>query len=256
MTNFWPNFKDNPLFAGLFAILLIALICTLVFIALNQQKQNYYIGKSPETQRIITITGEGKVTAIPDIAMVSLGLETEKNDITEAQNQNSEIMNNLIEKLKNLSIAKEDIQTTNYSIYPRYDWKDGIQILQGYIVNQNVTVKIRQTDKVEQVLRIAGELKLNQIGGLTFGIDDPESYRQAARLKALENAKIKSGDLAKVMNVKLGKIVSFSESEGYMPAPYPVYTKAEGIGGGGGTPSVEAGSQEITVVATITYELD
>jgi hypothetical protein len=256
MSNFWPTTKDNPLFAGLVAVLLIVLIVTLIFVALNQQKQNYYIGKSLETQRMITITGEGKVTVVPDIAMVNLGLETENKDITTAQNSNSQIMNNLIDRLMALGIARKDIQTMNYNIYPRYDWQDGVQILQGYVVSQNVNVKIRQTEKVEQVLRIAGELKLNQIGGLTFGVDDPTEYKQAARIKALENAKNKANDLAKVMDVELGKIMSFSEQDSSMPQPYPTYARAEGLGGGAGTPNIETGTQEVTVVATITYELD
>lgn len=256
MNYFWPKFKENPIFAGLLSLLLAVLIVTFVFIALNQQKQNYYIGKNPDLDKTIYITGEGKVTAIPDIAMISFGLETEKPDITEAQETNSQTMNNLIEKLKALGVAKEDIQTSNYNIYPRYDWIDGVQILKGYIVNQNVNVKIRETDKIEQALKIAGELKLNQIGGLTFGIDDPESYRQEARVKALVNAQAKAEALAQILGVKLGRIISFSENEGYPAAPYTVYSKADGIGGGEGAPAVEVGSQDIIINATITYELN
>ncbi|HDQ22683.1 MAG TPA: DUF541 domain-containing protein [Candidatus Uhrbacteria bacterium] len=257
----WPKFKENKIIKILLVILvaglIVSLIASLILWSRNLYKQNYYIGKSPDIQRTISISGEGKVTAIPDIAMVNLGLETEKIDVTEAQDINSQTMNSLIEKLKTLGIASEDIQTTNYSIYPRYDWKDGMQVLRGYIVNQNVTVKIRQTDKIDQVLRIAGELKLNQIGGLSFGIDQPEVYRQEARVKALENAKEKANELARVMGVKLGKVVSFSENENYFPKALPVYDSRAELGfGAGGTPTVEVGSQEIVVMATVLYELD
>jgi hypothetical protein len=252
-----PNFKENPLLAVLSALFIVVLGIAVGIWGWNMSKQHYYIGKSPDIQRTISITGEGKVTAIPDIALVSLGLTTEKKNISDAQAENSKTMNSLIEKLKGLNIAKEDIKTVNYSIYPAYDWTDGRQVLRGYTVSQDVQVKIRKTDQVDEVLKIAGDLNLNQIGGLTFDIDNPENYKQDARIKALENAKEKADALAKVMGVKLGKVISFSESEGYVPAPYPMYAKAEGIGGGGApAPAVEAGSQEITIMATVSYELD
>ncbi len=257
MNPFWPKLKENPVFAVLLAILLAALIIGLAFWARNLYKQNYYIGKSTEIQRSISISGEGKVSAIPDIAYVSVGLSVEKKKISEAQAENTKTMNSLLEKLKALGIEKKDIKTTNYNIYPNYDYPDGKQVLRSYTVSQDVQVKIRQTEKVEEVIKIAGDLNLNQIGGLAFDVDDREKYREEARIKALENAKTKAEDLASVMNVKLGKVISFYESEGYDSAPYPMYAKSEyGIGGGGAAPAVEAGSQEIVIVATVTYELD
>jgi hypothetical protein len=252
-----PKFKENPIMFILSLAFVIILGIAIGIWAWNMSKQHYYIGKNLDIQRTISITGEGKVTAIPDIALVSLGLTTEKKNISDAQAENSKTMNSLIEKLKGLNIAQEDIKTVNYSIYPAYDWTDSRQILRGYTVSQDIQVKIRKTDQVDEVLMIAGDLKLNQIGGLTFDIDNPENYKQDARIKALENAKEKADALAKVMGVKLGKVISFSESEGYVPVSYPMYAKAEGIGGGGApAPAVEAGSQEITITATVSYELD
>jgi len=253
-----PNFKENPVLAVLSSLFIVVLGIAVGLWAWNMSKQHYYIGKNPDIQRTISIMGEGKVTAIPDIALVSLGLSTQKAKVADAQTENSKTINSLIAKLKALGIANEDIQTTDYSIYPNYDYSNGKQTLTGYTVSQNVQVKIRQTDKVDDVLKTAGDLNLNQIGGLTFTIDNPEDYRQQARIKALENAKVKADALAQVMNVKLGKVISFSESGGNVPMPYPTYAKSDaiGIGGGGAAPTVSAGSQDIIIDATISYELD
>jgi uncharacterized protein len=258
MDSFWPKIKENPIFALLLAVLLAVLIASLIFWALNLHKQNYYIGKSTEIQRTISISGEGKVTVIPDIAYISLGLTVEKTKVADAQSENTKTMNDLIDKLKGLGIDKKDIKTTSYSIYPNYDYPNNKQTLRSYTVYQEVQVKLRQTDKIDQVLKIGGDLNLNQIGGLSFDVDEPEQYRQEARVKALENAKQKADDLSKIMGVKLGKVVSFSEGEGYYPTPYPIYSKAAdmGIGGGGAAPSVQSGSQDITITATVVYELD
>ena len=252
-----PKFKENPIVFILSLAFVVVLGIAIGIWAWNMSKQHYYIGKNPDIQRTISIMGEGKVTAIPDIALVSLGLSTQKAKVSDAQTENSKAINSLIDKLKALGIAKEDIQTTDYSIYPNYDYSNGKQTLTGYTVSQNVQVKIRQTDKVDDVLKIAGDLNLNQIGGLTFTIDNPESYKQQARIKALENAKAKADALAQIMNVKLGKVISFSESGSGIPTPYPMYAKSEVSGmGGGPAPTVEAGSQDIIIDATISYELD
>lgn len=252
-----PKFKENPLLYILATLLLIALIFVLVFWARNLYKQNYYIGKNPQIDRTITISGEGKVTAIPDIATLSLGMENTSLDIQDAQKKNSGAMNSLINQLTALGISQDDIQTTNYSIYPQYDWTSGKQILRGYTISQNVSVKIRKTNLIDQVLKIVGDLKLNQVGGLTFDIDQPEIYRQQAREKALQNAKDKADVLAKIMGVKLGKVISFNES-GTAPTYYPIYTKSEalGLGGGGTAPTVSAGSQDIIIDASVVYEID
>jgi uncharacterized protein len=257
MNTFWPKIKENPLFAALLAILLISLIIALTFWARNQAKQNYYIGKNPQLDRSIAISGEGKVTAIPDIASVTLGMENINMNIQAAQKKNSDTINALIAQLKALGIDEKDIQTVSYNIYPQYDYTNSTQTLKGYTVSQSVTVKIRQTDKVSSVLKIAGDLKLNQVGGLTFDIDQPEVYQQQAREKALQNAKNKAEALAKIMGVKLGKVISFSES-GSNITPYPMLSAKSdlGIGGGGTAPSVAPGSQDVIIDATIVYELN
>ncbi|MBN1326192.1 SIMPL domain-containing protein [Candidatus Falkowbacteria bacterium] len=256
MNTFWPKFKENPLFFILLTIFSAVLIIVMIFWARNLYKQNYYIGKNPQIDRTITITGEGKVTAIPDIATLSLGMENTSMDIQEAQKKNSGTMNSLLNQLTALNVAKEDIQTTSYNIYPQYDWIEGRQILRGYTISQNVVVKIRDTEKVDEVLKIVGDLKLNQVGGLNFDVDEPETYRQQARELALQNAKEKADALANIMGVKLGKVISFNESGA--PTYYDTYYKTEaiGLGGGGTAPSVSAGSQEIIVNASVVYELD
>lgn len=256
--NFWPKLKENALFSILLALLIIVIGVTLVLVSRNQYKQNYYIGKNPQIDRTIDISGEGRVTAIPDIAIVSLGMDNTSINVQDAQKKNSDTINALLVQLKALQISEDDIKTSAYSIYPQYDWNNGQQTLRGYTVSQNLTVKIRQTDNVAAVLKIAGDLKLNQVGGLTFDIDKPEVYQEQAREKALANAKTKAEALAKIMGVKLGKVISFSENNSYTPQPYPLYAaKDMAVGSGGGTaPSVSPGSQEIVITASVRYELD
>ena len=232
------------------------LVIFLAALTWNAIKQHDYIGRSDQQIYTIAISGEGKVTAVPDIAQVSLGIETQSPSVATAQKENTDKMNKLITELKSLDIDKEDIKTVNYNIYPQYDWLDGRQILRGYSVSQSATVKIRDLEKISAVLEKSVLAGANQVGGLTFTIDEPEALRQQAREKALLNAKEKAESLAKIAGVKLGRLVSFNEfSNGYPPVYYGDYAlKEQGIGGGA-APQIELGSQEIIINVNVTYEV-
>jgi len=224
----------------------------------NAVKAHDYIGISPKITHSISIVGEGKVTGVPDVARIQLGYSVEKKTVAEAQKENTAKMNAVIDKLKkDFKIDAKDIQTVNYYISSQYDWNNGKQSLRGYSVSQDLSVKVRQMDKVSQILEAAGAIGLNQIGSLNFEIDNPEKLKQEAREKALAQAKDKAETLANVVGVKLGKIVSFSESSsGYRSSEtYSMNKMVDSVGGGGIAPVVEAGSNEITIIATVEYEI-
>lgn len=253
----WPDWSSKPN-----KILFWSLVVLIVFLIVgqgvniwNDYKTHFYIGQTPEKTNNITISGQGKVTAIPDIAKIRLGLQTEKSTVGQAQEENSEKINRLIAALKEMDVDKEDIKTTNYNIYPNYDWNRGSRTLRGYMVDQSVSITIRDLDTVGQIMALAGKYDLNQSGSLSFSIDEPEQYRQEARLLALEEAKTKAEALAKAAGVKLGKVVSFSESSA--PSYYP---RAEVFGldssaEKAAAPEIEAGSQEISVNVSVSFEI-
>jgi uncharacterized protein YggE len=165
-------------------------------------------------------------------------------------------MNTIIEKLKSMGVAKDDIQTSSYNIWPQYDYTNGVQVQRGFMVSQSVDVKIRKLDSVGDILATAGTLGANQVGGVNFTIDDPERVRQEARLKALDAAKAKAAALADAAGVKLGKIVNFSESVSGGNQPTLFYAKDASAGmGGAPAPSVEPGSQDVVVSVTVNYEI-
>ena len=239
------------------SLALLALAAWLGFKARNEAKQYDYIGV-PITRNIITVSGEGKVVGIPDVANVDLGMTVERTTVAAAQKENTRVMNELLQKLKDTGVDSKDIQTTSYTVYPAYDWNDGKQTLRGYGVTQNVHVKIRDLDKVGDILGRAGELGTNQIGGISFSVDDPEQLRQQARVKALENAKAKAQALAEVAGVKLRRVVSFDESFSGAPYPTTYFDKAYGMGGAEAAPAptVEVGSSEINASVNLTYEIE
>ncbi|MFZ5391492.1 MAG: SIMPL domain-containing protein [Patescibacteria group bacterium] len=212
------------------------------------------------TNDTISITGEGKVTAIPDVAIISLGLENRAQTVAAVQNDSTKKMNEIISYLKGLDIDKKDIKTTAYNLRPIYSYapETGKQIFDGYELNQTVEVKIRQLDKASQALGGALEKGANQIGQLNFTVDNPEQLQNEARLKAIAQAKQKAADLAEAAGVNLGKVRTFSENIN-SPTPYRsylsqdmAYTESAKVV----APQVEAGSQEIVVRVNISFEIE
>ncbi len=254
---FWPNWSDNPTFAFILVIMSMFLFAWMLVGIRNDLRQYFYIGKAAQDINSITISGDGKVVEVPDIAQINLGLDTEKKTVEEAQAENTKTMNSFMAKLKSMGVDEKDIKTDSYNVYPVYDYTDarGRQ-LKGYSVSQSLGVKIRDLEKVSPIVALAGQEGLNQVGSLNFTIDDPESIKVRARELALQNAKEKAQALADVLGVRLGRIMSFSESSS--EPGYPAYTKMyamEGIGGASEAPDLAAGSQEIQVTATIEYEI-
>ncbi len=242
----------------LIGILIVYLIIFVGALARNTLKQFSFIGKAERPQNTIMINGEGKVMGKPDVAVVEIGLLTEKADVASAQKDNTEKMNNLIAEVKKLGVKEEDIQTTQYQIYPKYDYPDGKSVLTGYTVAQSVTLKIRELAKISPVLAKVGEVGVNQVSGLTFTIDKPEALKAEARAKALADAKDKAEVLASSLGVKLLRVVSFNESTPNPPLNFNYRTMTgEGMGGGGTPlPEIQSGSLEVEVQASVVYEIE
>ena len=210
------------------------------------------------TTNTVSFSGEGKVVAKPDIAKISLSIVTDALTSKTAQDENSKKSKTVTDYLKKQNIDDKDIKTTGYNIYPQYKYPQygGQPTITGYQVNQSMEIRIRDLDKVSNILDGIVASGTNQVSQLSFEIDNPDALKSEARAKEIADAKSKANELKSQVGISLGKIINFSENtSGY---PVPIYMKAEldGRGGmGGGGPSVPAGENEITVSVTITYQI-
>lgn len=241
----------------LMGILLVYLIVFVGTLARNNMKKFQYIGTADRIPYTISITGEGKETGAPNIAVTDIGFVTEGKDVATIQKQNTEKMNTLIAEVKKLGIKDADIQTSNYSVYPKYDYTDGKSVISGYTINQSVTLKIRDLTKISAVLAKVGEVGVNQVSSLNFIIDDQESLKMAARDKALQNAKEKAMALAKSLGVKLVRVASYSEYSPTEAYPLKAYSSAMGMGGAvpAPAPDIQTGSMDVVVDVNVSFEI-
>lgn len=208
--------------------------------------------------RTINISAEGKTVVEPDIAKFTFSVVSEGANPESLQTDNAKKMNPAIDYVKSQGVDAKDIKTTEYNLVPRYEYDESRKksFISGYTLTQTVFVKIRDLSKVAKILGGLPEFGINQISSITFEVDDPDKYLADARQKAFEKAKEKAIQLASQNGVKLGKLISFYEYGN----PYPVdyrYTEAKGLGGAvaPATPSIEPGTQEITVQVNVNYEI-
>jgi uncharacterized protein len=242
----------------LFGILLVYLIVFLGTLVRNNLKSHYYIGQAEKSERYITLDAQGKVTAVPDIAVTTMGMEARGKTIEEAQKINTEVMNKLVAKLKELNIDQKDIQTANYIVSPEYNYPlNKPRELIGYIVKQSVTVKIRDLEKASNVLSLASEVGANDVSGLQFTIDDPEVYKSAAREQALQKIYVKAVELSKKLGVRITDVMTYNESSNDLYSAYKYYGAMSYDAGAGAAavpaPAVEPGSEDVTLNVNITF---
>ena len=208
----------------------------------------------------IWVTGEGKVTAVPDIATLRLGIEAQEATVAEAQTQAFEAMDRVMAALTDNGVADRDIQTQYFSIHKvtRWDETKNQEIVIGYRVSNMVTAKIRDIDKagsiIDAVVKAGGDL--TRIDSISFSIDDPSAYFGEAREKAMADAEAKAEQMASLAGVRLGKPTYISES-GYLPPPiYPRVAYEEvPMPAPAPPPPISPGEMEITLTVQIAYAI-
>lgn len=201
-----------------------------------------------------TVSGEGKVVVVPDIAVVTAGVQTQAATAKLAQEQLNKAINAVSDSVKKLGIDAKDIKTANYSVFPITDYQDRKQQITGYRASSNLTIKVRDMDKTNSVVDAATAAGANEVGGISFEVADKTKAENEAREKAVAEAKKKAEDAARIAGFRLGRIINYSEGSNGAPRPMPLIAKSEAVDAGAPT-RIEPGSSEISVTVTLFYEI-
>lgn len=215
----------------------------------------------PNDMERFSVVGSGTVYAKADIANLTVGFKTGvKSTAAQATKENSDKMNEIISAIKALGINADDIKTTNYNLNPVYNWteKNG-QVLAGYEVSQNVDIKIRDLEKIGDVIANTTTKGANQVGNINFTIDDEYALKNQARELAITKAKEKAQLIAQQTGMELGKIKGVFENSS-SPLPYNNYSNAKvmmdsSVRNEAAAPMIESGQNEIKVEVTLSYEV-
>lgn len=235
------------LFGGLVLIIIISMVGQMIY-QFQSLPQN-----APHE---LNVTGEGKAYAKPDVATITFGVHTEAAKSQDAVSQNNQTMDKVIKAIKDQGVEDKDIQTTSYNLYPQYDYTQYGSRFKGYSLDQQVLVKIRNFDKINDVLDKAAANGANTIGSLQFTVDDMEKVKSEARAKAIAQAKEKADSITSSSGLHIIRLTNVSESS--YPTPGPI---AYGMGGGpmmakdSSAPSIQTGQLEVDLTVNLTYAI-
>ncbi len=250
------SYKEQPVLTVLTGLLLATLVVFVGVRTWNSVVEQKYIGKPASVRDTITIEGIGKMTAKPTLALVQFGVVSQAPTAAGAQRDNTAKMNAVLQAMNELGIKKDDVETSGYFLNPNYDYNKSPYAILGYSVSQNVSVKVRDFDKVGQVLERGVALGINQVNNIQFSIDDPTSIRDEARMKALEDARKKADALAKALDVDVVRVVSFSESPVNVGGPVPVYYREMAVSAdAAAAPTIQSGTQDVEMSVSVTFEI-
>jgi uncharacterized protein YggE len=211
-----------------------------------------------ETQRAITVVGVGRVNLVPDIAKISIGVETRAATVTEAKATVDQQMETILAALKELSVAEKDIQSSYYSIYYEQEPYQPSAREEGsageprgaYRVSSMLEVTVRDVEKAGTVLDAVVVAGANQVYGVNLTVSDNQKWQNDAREKAIADAQARAQEFARLTGVELGQVLSVSEVIGGA-VPY----MERGMGGGGGGGGIAPGELEMSTQVQVTFAI-
>jgi uncharacterized protein len=205
------------------------------------------------------VQGTGKETVAPDIAKVDLGIQETGANLKTVQDSVNKKTQTLVAGIKKLGIADKDIKTVSYYVYPQYDFTTPTQRITGYQISTSYEITIRDFTKINDLIASATSLGVNTIGNVNFDLSDDLRNKtlQSAREEAVTEAKTKATGLAQSAGISLGKIINVSESTPSNTVQYalPVSGGGTGMEKSIAPPSVQAGTTELDVTISLSYEV-
>ncbi|MDB5459032.1 MAG: hypothetical protein JWO72_773 [Caulobacteraceae bacterium] len=202
----------------------------------------------------LTLTAAGETRLAPDMASVTLGVAATAATAAEAMKQDAAQMARVIAALRRLGVAERDIQTAGFNVQAQYAFPPNQQRqLTGYQASNQVSVTVRELDRLGAVLDGVAAGGANEINGVGFGLKDPGAAEDAARLKAVAALKAKADLYARATGYTLGRLVNLSEGGGYTPGPVrpmALMTASKRVE----TP-VEAGELGVRIEVSGVYEM-
>ena len=236
----------------------IALLGVAGCAALEGEAKPALVATTHNTQQSgIWVSGQGKVSVTPDIAILSLGVEAQANTVSEARGKAAEAMEAIITALKEGGMAEKDIRTFRFSISQVWDRMTDERKVTGYRVSNMVSARIRELDKVGVIIDAAAEAggDFIRIHGVAFTVEDPTPYHYEARKKAFADARSKAEQLAELAGVTLGKAIYITEGMGYLP-PMPKGMEVA-IPGEPGVPTpIMPGEQVIIINVQVAFAIE
>lgn len=199
----------------------------------------------------LTVTGQGSVSAVPDLATMSLGVTQTERDAKDAMNAAVKDANAMLASLRAAGLEDKDIQTGRVSLNPVWDYTGNRSRITGFTASVSMNVVLRDLDRIGEVLSVVTEIGGNRFGGFSLGLEDDSALQSLARQEAVKDALAKAQDYAVAAGVTLGDILSIKENGGGYGGPVPMMAMAEARS----VEVLEVAAGETSVSQSVTLEI-
>ena len=202
----------------------------------------------------LDISASGEVTRVPDLAIISAGVQTLAPTATAAIEENAALMERVRAALKRAGIDDRDIQTASINLNPEYRYVENQPPkLTGYRANNTVNVKFRDLKRTGAILDALVREGANQINGPSLTIDKPETAYDEARVKAIANGRARAELYARALGMRVVRLLSVSEGGGISVPPPMLYVMAARAERA--DTKIDPGTQELQVSLAMSFEL-
>lgn len=230
----------------------ILIAVAMVAVATHTQTRSAMAAESDKmAERYVSVSATGSIAADPDMASISAGVVVEADTARDALARNSTMMAKLVDGLKALGIAPQDIQTASVNVEPRYTQaKDGRPAsINGYRVVNQVRLTVRDVKRLGEILDGAIGLGANQVHGIAFDVSNAETLKDEARKLAMANARRRAELYAAAAGAQLGSVLTISEEGSATPRSTPM------VRFGAAAAPIEPGTRTLTVDVNVSYAL-
>lgn len=210
-------------------------------------------------RNVISVNGEAEISVSPDIAYLSIGVQTQGKTAASAQKNNAQIMDKVNDLLKTTwGINAKDIKTAQFSVQPNYDYnKQSVNNITGYTVYHTLNVTYRDLPKIGQLLDAVANVGANNMNGIQFAVEHPEKYEEEAIAKALASAQLKASAIAKAANRPLGSLLNVNLESADAPMFYQDMAMSKSAGSAAGkNTAIEPGQIKLHTRLSAQYEMN
>ncbi|HEX3579348.1 MAG TPA: SIMPL domain-containing protein [Thermoanaerobaculia bacterium] len=215
--------------------------------------------REPATVDTISVTGTSRVTTTPDRFSFNVSVQTISPTVEEAVNENNSKVAAVIAALKNAGAKPDEIQTSNFSIYPQQDYSQQQQgklpRLLGYQVSNSITVTKKEIASAGKLLQAAIGAGVNQSSGLSFSVSDPARGRDEGLRAAFADARAKATLLAQAAGRTLGPAMAITEGGASSPQPRPMAMAGRVMAAQVAEVPVESGSEELAFTVSVVFAM-
>ncbi len=231
------------------AISLIAVILAIALVA--------SVLRTEGSPRTITATGSSAISYAPDEAVLGIYVVTTRDTADESQKENARISDAVIAALRKNGAPSDSVETLTFTVYPDYSYASGqTPKLLGYRATHGFKVKTSQLERVGPLIDAASEAGANQFDSIQFQLSDRKLEQAKAEIlsSATQNARSKASSIASAAGVKLGKVMSLSES---ISSVFPIYAEAKAVSSPSGSAPTRIlpGEVEVSGEVTVVYEI-